>query len=112
MRRRTFITTVLFAGIAVACGREAKLPAIPARKPVLAFGDSVTFGTGAAAGEDWPTLLARSTGWRVTNAGIPGDTAEAGKERLAALLEEHQPVRQHLQYSDFLSNRDTSGSWQ
>jgi hypothetical protein len=31
---------------------------------------SVTFGTGAAPGQDWPTLLAAMTGWRIVNAGV------------------------------------------
>lgn len=92
MRRRLFIKALFLAGCVAACGRDAKLPAIPSGAPVLAFGDSVTFGTGAAPGEDWPTLLGGMSAWRITNAGIPGDTAEAGKERIQSLLDEHQPT--------------------
>ena len=43
--------------------RSAKLPAIPPGSTVLAFGDSVTYGTGAAPGEDWPSRLAAMTRW-------------------------------------------------
>ena len=87
--------------------KTTKLPAIPPGKTVLAFGDSVTFGTGASPGEDWPSLLARSTGWRVANAGIPGDTAEAAQERIQALLDEHQPVLVIIEMggNDFLRRR-------
>ena len=92
MRRRNFIGLLMAVVLLGACGKDARLPAIPPGKTVLAFGDSVTFGTGASPGEDWPSLLASQTGWRVVNAGIPGDTAEVGKERIQGLLDEHDPV--------------------
>ena len=91
MKRRTFIRILAIAALLGACGKPPKLPTIQPGASVLAFGDSVTFGTGAAAGEDWPTLLASQTGWRIENAGVPGDTAEAGEERIQALLDEHRP---------------------
>jgi len=80
---------------------------IQPEKTVLAFGDSVTFGTGASAGEDWPTLLAEQTGWTIVNAGIPGDTAEAGKQRIEALLDEHRPALIIIEIggNDFLRRR-------
>jgi acyl-CoA hydrolase len=91
MNRREFM--ILLPALAVAaCGKKQRLAAIPAGSPVLAFGDSLTFGTGAAPGEDWPTLLAGMTGWNVRNAGVPGDTAEAGRARLRSLLEEQVPA--------------------
>ena len=58
MKRRTFLSLFTVALLLNACGKSKKLPFIPAGKAVLAFGDSVTFGTGATPGEDWPTLLA------------------------------------------------------
>jgi acyl-CoA hydrolase len=91
MKRRGFLL-LLPALFAAGCGRKQRLAAIPAASPVLAFGDSVTFGTGAAPGEDWPTLLAGMTGWNIRNAGLPGDTAEAGKARLVPLLEHPVPT--------------------
>ena len=107
MKRRTFISILAIAVVLGACGKPLKLPTIQPGATVLAFGDSVTFGTGAAAGEDWPTLLAKQTGWRIENAGIPGDTAEAGKERIQALLDEHRPalVIVEIGGNDFLRRR-------
>jgi acyl-CoA hydrolase len=107
MKRRTLISILAIAIVLGACGKPPKLPTIERGASVLAFGDSVTFGTGAAAGEDWPTLLARQTGWRIENAGIPGDTAEAGKERIQALLDEHRPrlVIIEIGGNDFLRRR-------
>ena len=107
MNRRHFIATVSLAALLTACGTDTQLPAIPRGATVLAFGDSVTFGTGAAEGEDWPTLLAAKTGWEIINAGIPGDTAEAGKARIAPLLDEHRPalVIVEIGGNDFIRRR-------
>jgi acyl-CoA thioesterase I len=90
-----------------ACSRTPKLSPVPTGSVVVAFGDSVTYGTGASGGEDWPTLLAGMTGWRVVNAGIPGDTAELGKGRIKPLLEEHKPAMVIVEIggNDFLRAR-------
>lgn len=71
---------------------------------VLAFGDSVTHGTGAGEGEDFPSLLAKATGWTVVNAGVPGDTASEARGRIAGLLQKHEPdlVIVELGGNDFL----------
>lgn len=74
------------------CGQHLKLQPIPPGASVLAFGNSVTFGTGASSGEDWPTLLAQKTGWQITNAGVPGDTAEQAQHRLPDLLVQNRPA--------------------
>lgn len=92
IQRRTLVAMGLAATLLAGCGKSAKLSAIPPGKTVLAFGDSVTFGTGAASGEDWPILLAQKTGWKVVNAGVSGDTAENGKGRIQALLTAHNPA--------------------
>ncbi|MDP1765739.1 MAG: GDSL-type esterase/lipase family protein [Methylotenera sp.] len=38
-----------------------------------------------------PALLAQATGWKVVNAGIPGNTSAEGLERVPALLDAHKP---------------------
>jgi len=107
MHRRSFMALVAAQCLLAACSRRPKLAALPAGSVVLAFGDSVTFGTGAAAGEDWPTRLAALTGWNILNAGIPGDTAANGRERIGALLDEHRPVLVIVEIggNDFLKRR-------
>ena len=107
MKRRDFVVFGLSSLVLLACGRRPKLSALPAGTPVLAFGDSVTYGTGADRGEDWPTLLAGLTGWQVINAGVPGDTAAAGTARIQALLDEHKPklVIIEIGGNDFLRRR-------
>jgi acyl-CoA thioesterase-1 len=107
MLRRHFIQAVLGAGLLAACGKNSKLPQVAAGKTVLAFGDSVTYGTGAGPGEDWPSLLAIASGWRMINAGVPGDTAEAAGGRIQELLETHRPALVILELggNDFLRRR-------
>ena len=92
IQRRTLLAMGFGVSLLAGCGKSAKLSAIPPGKTVLAFGDSVTFGTGAASGEDWPSLLALKSGWKVVNAGVSGDTAENGKGRIQALLTAHKPT--------------------
>lgn len=88
-RRRLFFATLLL--VLAACGGKPKEAPLPAGSTVLALGDSLTAPHGIQPGEDWPTLLARKTGWQVINGGVSGNTSAQGLERLPALLEEHQP---------------------
>ena len=106
-QRRAFLSAILAAGLLQACGKKATYASIPPGSSVLAFGDSVTFGTGASTGEDWPTLLGRETGWKIHNAGIPGDTAEAGKTRIQEILDMVKPVLVIVEIggNDFLRRR-------
>lgn len=92
------------------CSETPRLAALPAGSVVLAFGDSVTHGTGAAPGEDYPARLAVLTGWDVRNHGVPGDTAQAARARIAAALEETQPALVLLEIggNDFLRQRKES----
>lgn len=65
-------------------------PAIPVmgpERPILAFGDSLLAGYGLNDGESYPdrleqALRGRGINARVINAGVSGDTTEAGLERL------------------------------
>lgn len=91
----------------VACSDSPRYEVLAPGAVVLAFGDSVTYGTGAGQGEDYPRQLARHSGWKVINAGIPGDTAGAAKSRIEALLQKTDPelVIIELGGNDFLRRR-------
>lgn len=49
---------------------------------VIAFGDSLTAGYGAQAGEDYPSRVSAATGVAVINAGVSGDTTEMALARV------------------------------
>ncbi|OGB23951.1 MAG: arylesterase [Burkholderiales bacterium RIFCSPLOWO2_02_FULL_57_36] len=101
---------LLFSFLLAACKEAPRYQPAPAGTVVLAFGDSVTHGTGAGSSEDYPTRLAQRSGWKVVNAGIPGDTAAAATSRIDALLRETNPamVIVELGGNDFLRRRGES----
>ncbi|MEQ9397133.1 GDSL-type esterase/lipase family protein [Haliea sp.] len=107
--RRRWLLRALVALVALVpgCSRESPYSPLPAGSVVLAFGDSVTWGTGAGRGEDFPSRLAEHSGWQVVNAGVPGNTATAARERLEGLLRQHDPalVIVELGGNDFLRRR-------
>lgn len=74
-----------------ACSKSPKLPTLDASATVLAFGDSLTFGTGAASNESYPSKLQSLISRKVVAAGVPGEVSADGLARLPQALEEHQP---------------------
>ncbi|MFN7695032.1 MAG: GDSL-type esterase/lipase family protein [Burkholderiales bacterium] len=98
----------LTAGL-MACSRPpVKGERVPPGAPVLALGDSLTYGTGATAGTAYPAVLAGLTGWQVVNAGVPGHVSAQALERLPGLLNEHRPalVLLGIGGNDFLRRLD------
>jgi len=54
----------------------------PSGENIIAFGDCLTYGTGAREGMDYPSQLSGMISRPVTNAGVPGDTTASALARL------------------------------
>jgi lysophospholipase L1-like esterase len=83
--------------LAVYLGTRHFSPAPPVKNPrpagetIICFGDSLTYGTGASQGMDYPSQLSRRIGRPVINAGIPGDTTSTALARLERDVLERSP---------------------
>jgi len=104
------VLTLTLLAVTASCGDAPRHAPLPDGTVALAFGDSVTYGTGASRGEDYPSRLAAVTGWDVVNAGIPGDTASAAIGRIEEALASARPavVIIELGGNDFLRRRSAA----
>ena len=89
MNRRQFLIGSAILALA-ACGkRRNRSQALPKGSAVLALGDSLTYGYGAAPTAAYPVQLAGLTGCKVINVGVSGDTTADALARLPELMGQH-----------------------
>lgn len=85
----TLLSSVLLSS---GCSKKPGLQALSADGVILAFGDSLTYGTGVQPEDSYPSALAELTGLTVINAGIPGEITAEGLQRLPEQLKNHRPT--------------------
>jgi acyl-CoA thioesterase-1 len=90
--QRLLTIMVLATLFLAACDANHKLQPLADDAIILAFGDSLTFGTGAAKGTSYPSVLANLAGLNVINKGIAGEQTAQGLARLPAVLEQTKPA--------------------
>lgn len=85
------LTIIIGVGLA-ACSSQPNLPHLANDAVIVAFGDSLTFGTGAEPTESYPAVLEKMIGRRVVNTGVPGEVTGDGLSRLPDILEREKPA--------------------
>lgn len=96
------------------CGRQIA-NRNSAGQNIICFGDSLTAGEGAGAGEDYPSVLGKLLGQEVINAGVSGDTSRDGLERLERDVLSRNPKLVIIEFgaNDFfqqISRQETIGN--
>jgi acyl-CoA thioesterase-1 len=110
MRRNIFVIFTLFFSplIFAGCDSAPGIKPLSQESVVLAFGDSLTHGTGAQKGQAYPDVLSELLDRPVINVGIPGEVSAAGLKRLPAVLDQYNPTLVILCHggNDFLRRLD------
>ena len=88
---KTFVYIMFLMFIISGCDSSPPLKTLPADAVILAFGDSLTYGTGADKQQSYPALLEATLTQPIINAGVPGEISGEGRARLSGLLAEAKP---------------------
>ena len=90
---RAVVAVLLSAFLLGGCGeRVPRVPAVGPDEVIVAFGDSLTYGTGAAESESYPAVLTQLIGRKVVRSGVPGEVTAQGLARLPQVIAEHSPA--------------------
>lgn len=75
----------------ISCGPLPTLTHLQSNDIILAFGDSITYGTGASPETSYPVDLQKLIGYKVINAGVPGEETRESLLRITATLDQYNP---------------------
>jgi lysophospholipase L1-like esterase len=90
---KTLALAIVLALMVASCGQKVpRLAPVGPNDVIVAFGDSLTFGTGAAEHESYPAVLAQLLQRNIVRAGVPGETTGGGLARLEHVIDEHRPA--------------------
>jgi lysophospholipase L1-like esterase len=88
--KKTFLLILLI--LLTACSKSEKVfDKLPTDAVILAFGDSLTYGTNADKAQSYPSVLEQLSSHPVINAGVAGEISADGLKRLPVVLDEEQP---------------------
>ena len=99
---------LFLAALLAACSKSPQVAPLGVDDVVLAFGDSLTFGSGALPSESYPAQLQLLINRQVVNGGVPGEISADAILRLPLQLEEVHPKLLILCHggNDFLRKLD------
>ena len=84
---------LLWTALTVGCSDDqATLEPLSPGSVIVAFGNSLTRGTGAAAESSYPSQLAQLSSFAVINAGIPGEVSAEGLRRIETVIQQNKPA--------------------
>lgn len=88
--KKTLLLVLLI--LLTACSKSEKVfDKLPADAVILAFGDSLTYGTNVEEAQSYPSVLAQLSSHSVINSGVAGEMSADGLMRLPAVLDEEHP---------------------
>ena len=89
--RRMWIIGLGIVLFLAACDKGQIFHRLRPNAVILAFGDSLTFGSGTEDGLSYPAQLEKLIRRKVVNAGVAGESSADGARRLPRVLTEHEP---------------------
>jgi lysophospholipase L1-like esterase len=100
---------LLLLALLSACSDAPRLQPLQRGDIVLAFGDSLTLGSGVAPEHSYPAVLQQMSALTVVNAGVAGEDTDSGLQRLPELLRQYRPKLVILTHggNDLLRQRDS-----
>jgi acyl-CoA thioesterase-1 len=92
LARHGLVSVLLIAAMA-GCGQKGpRLAPVGPNDAIVAFGDSLTFGTGATEAESYPAVLAQLIDRKVVRSGVPGEMTAGSLMRLQEVIDENRPA--------------------